>query len=200
MFVIIGWVIIASLCDAKFLGDRRKRAFKVAVIVSISLAGTWSALLQYLITHHLDRGKKPHGVDWTSGLEFSWLLVLYSFLGTSWAIFQGYIIWVVTTFSNEPSKLSRFSGFIEAMRGLGFAISFGIDSTGVAFLTEAATYFSLLIVGLVFSVLSSAWYMKNTEYGKEAKVVVPEDFHLSLTTSNPQNNRDIGVSVSSVVA
>lgn len=168
--------MIAVLCDAKALGPRRQRGFKAAMVVAVFIVGTWCALLPYLASHHIDRSQTPYGVDWTTGSKFSSLFVIYSFLGSGWSLFQGYIVWVTSTFSNDPSKLSRFNGFIEAMRGLGFAISFGIDSNGTAFLTEGATYFSLLVVGLVLCLLSSARYMSNSEYGNEDAVIVPKDF------------------------
>jgi hypothetical protein len=199
VFVILGWIIIAFLCDAKFLGTRRQRAFKAAAVVTVFVIAAWSALLPYLVSSRLDRSKKPNPVDWTDGTMFSTPFVIYSFLGLSWTLFQGYIIWVVSTFSNEPSKLSRFNGFIEAMRGLGFAISFGIDSNSVAFLIEAATYFPLLIVGLVSCVLSTAWYMTNTEYGNEEKVVVPADFDVTPIASIQEKSSGTLVSETSIV-
>lgn len=65
---------------------------------------------------------------------------------------------------------------MEALRALGFAVAFGIDSNSVPFLTEAAAYFSLAMVGLILCVFSAIKYTRDSRYGEEEDVVVPEAF------------------------
>jgi hypothetical protein len=153
------------------------------------LIATWSAMIWFLSSHPINRHKTPHNVDWNDGSKFSFLLVIYAFFGFCWAIFQGYIVWVVSTFSNEPSKLSHFSGFVEGMRALGFAVAFGIDSNSVAFLSEAGAYFALFLLGLGFCAFSAGRYMSDSIYGTEEKVVIPEGFD-GMAISTPMTRSD----------
>jgi hypothetical protein len=147
-----------------------------ATVTAIFLIGTWSGIFSFLKTHELDRAKKAWGVDWSNRPKFAGPLVMFIFLGSSWAILLGYIQWLCSTFSNEPSKLGRFSGYMEALRALGFAVAFGIDSNSVPFLTEAAAYFSLAMLGLILCVFSAIKYTRDSRYGEEEDVVVPEAF------------------------
>lgn len=171
-----GSAIIAFFCDAKWLGYRRRRSSWAAFVTALFVIGTWSAVFSFLTTHDLDRKKKAWGVDWSNGTRFAGPLVMSVFLGSMWAILQSYIQWLCSTFSNEPSKLARFSGYVEALRSLGIAVAFGIDSNSVAFLDEAAAYFSLAIAGLILCVVSASKYTGDSRYGEEEDVVVPELF------------------------
>jgi hypothetical protein len=137
----------------------------------------------FLASHDLDRNKKPWGVDWNDRHNLVALLPIYICIGCCWAMFQGYIQWLVATFSNEPSRLGRFSGYLESLRALGFAVAFGIDSNSVAFITEAAAYFSLTIAGLILCGVSAYLYTMETEYGKEEDVIVPEAFEPAVDAS-----------------
>ncbi|KAH7333477.1 major facilitator superfamily domain-containing protein [Rhexocercosporidium sp. MPI-PUGE-AT-0058] len=184
---LISWGFIAFLCDSKLIGRRRARALIAAGVVASCLVAVWTAVIWFLISHPIDRHKKPLGTDWTNTLKAVPLLVIWVFMGGSWAMFQGYIVWVVGTFSNEPTKLSHFSGFAESMRALGFAIAFGIDSYKVAFLSEAGAYFALYMVGLICAALSAARYTTDCYYGKEELVVVPKSFDKVIGGSLPES-------------
>jgi hypothetical protein len=155
---------------------RRRRALLAAFLTAIFLIGTWSVIFSFLTTHDLDRNKKAWGIDWSNGTRFAGPLVIFVFLGSSWAILQGYIQWLCSTFSNEPSKLGRFSGYIEALQALGFAVAFGIDSNSVPFLTEAAAYISLAMAGLILCIVSASKYTRGSRYGEEENVIAPEVF------------------------
>lgn len=98
-------------------------------------------------------------------------------------------MWVCAAFSNEPSKLSHFSGFVEGTRALGFAVAFGVDSNTVPFLTEAGTYFALLMIGLCCCAISASLYMSDSFYGKEETVIVPQSFD-ELVTSPSEKSVD----------
>ena len=55
-------------------------------------------------------------------------------------------------------------------------MAFGIDSHSVPFLTEAAMYFSLGMAGLILCVVAAIMYTKESRYGEEDNVIVPEAF------------------------
>ena len=97
-------------------------------------------------------------------------------------------MWLCSTFSNEPSNLSRYSGYIEGLKALGLVVAFGIDSNHIAFLTEGAAYFSMMIAGLLLCLISALTYTKDTKYGDEEFVIIPEVFEVdqSSLVSGPE--------------
>jgi hypothetical protein len=62
------------------------------------------------------------------------------------------------------------------MRALGFAVAFAIDPNSVSFLTEAAGYFSFAIAGLILCIVSASKSTRDSRYGAEDTVIVPETF------------------------
>jgi hypothetical protein len=192
----IGWAIMAFVCDSKRLGFRRQRSLVAGTVTGIVLVAFWSALIWFLSTHDLDRHKKAAGVDWKDGAKSSHLFVIYTFFGCSWSLFQGYISWVYSTFSNDPSKLSHYSGFVEGMRATGLAAAFGVDSRSIPFLTEAVAYFAVIVVGLLLCAFSASRYTLDSIYGSEEGVIVPEGVDALENTFVGTNDEDFGVSKS----
>lgn len=158
------------------------------MVAAVFTIGSWAALLWFLSSRNLDRSKKPWGTDWSAGSSFAGPLSIYVFVGCTWALFQGYIQWLASTFSNEPKKLGRFSGYMEALRALGFAVAFGIDSNSVPFLTEAAAYFALIMAAIILCAISASRYTKDTKYGSEEGVIVPVRFEAGQEWVS-ENNR-----------
>lgn len=144
--------------------------------VGTLVVASFSGLFWFLASHDIDRRKKPKGVDWAEGSAFTNLLVLYIIMGFSTNVFYGYIMWLCSTFTNDPLILSRYSGYIEGMKALGLIVAFAIDSNKVPFLTEAAAYFSLAVIGIALCGLSARKYTQHTRYGEENTVIVPRAF------------------------
>ena len=172
-------MLAAIFCDSEWLGRRRKRAIIGSIITALFVIGPWAALLSFLKTHELNRHGKAGGFDWHNGSAFSTFLIIYVFLGCSCAVFQAYTQWLCSTFSNEPAILGRFSGYIEALRAAGLIAAFAIDSDSVPFSTEAKIYFSLIIGGSALSLLAAYKCTKDSKYGEEESVVIPEMFELN---------------------
>lgn len=185
--------MIGQSCDLTRFGYRKARAFQSSLIVALSTIGPWAALLWYLTTHDLDRRQSPPTVDWTNSASIS-LLLIFGFLGFSWATYQVFTSWLLATFSNDPDVLSRYSGYLEAVRSTGFAVAFGIDSGKTPFLTEAIAYFSLTMSGLALEVVAAKLFTTNSEYGREDNVVIPTAFELNrdifLPDSDTVDDRD----------
>lgn len=172
-------MIVGLMCDGQWFGLRRRRAVIVSALVVTVFTGPFAGLLHFLSTHNLNRHMDPPGVDWSDGGPFVSLLVIYVSLGIVCSIFQGYVVWLCSTFSNEPIILSRYSGYIEALKALGLLIAYTIDSNDTPFLTEAAAYFSLAISGMILAMVSAVRYTKDTKYGQEDSVIVPQEFEVS---------------------
>ncbi|RDW74206.1 hypothetical protein BP5796_07648 [Coleophoma crateriformis] len=173
---ILSALLIAYVCDAAWIGSRRKRAMVAGCLVATVIGGTFIAMLVFLSHNRLDRSGSSRGVDWTDGTSFAGPFVIYIFFGACYPLFQNYHHWLYSTFSNEPHVLARYSGYFKGFQAWGTATAFGIDSHLTPFLTEAAAFFSLMMAGLALSVTSAYLNTTNTNYGKENGVVVPEAF------------------------
>lgn len=166
-------IIFGFIFDSKLLGNRRRRSIIAAALVAALLIGSHSGLIFFLASHDINRHKHPIGIDWSDGNSFSSLLVIYIFLGFSSYVFQNYLLWLLATFSNDPSVLSRFSGFVEALKALGVITSFAIDSERTQFLTEEVAYFSLNVVGLGLCTVSAILYTQDTVHESESDIIAP---------------------------
>lgn len=158
----------------------------LAAMVAALLIGSHSGLLFFLATHSIDRHKAPLGVDWNHGSEFVSLLVIYIFIGFSSYVFQNYILWLLATFTNDPTVLSLFSGYVEALKALGVMSSFAIDSKHTPFLIEEISYFSLNVVGLVLCFVSAILYTRDKNYEEESSI--------SVSSLSEQDRRDESIS------
>ena len=140
--------------------------------------GSSAGLFYFLMTHDLNRHEKGHGIDWSDGSAFHTLLIIYIFIAISTSILQAYLVWLCSTFSNQPSVLSRYSGYVEALKGAGLISAFAVDSQSTPFLNEAAIYYSLAIAGTILCLLSALVYTQDTKYGEEESVIVPKAFEV----------------------
>jgi hypothetical protein len=191
-------VLFGFVFDSTLLGNRRRRSMISSAVVAALLLGSHSGLLYFLTTRNLNRHKTPLGIDWNDGIEFIGLLVIYVFIGSSSYVFQNYLLWLLATFTNDPSVLSLFSGYVEAMKALGVLSSFAIDSKRTSFLTEEILYFSLNVVGLALCFVSANLYTRDANFGEGSTVNVAT---LSKTdigfigSSNSQKRKQIEVTL-----
>ncbi|KAJ0328730.1 hypothetical protein COL922a_013100 [Colletotrichum nupharicola] len=173
---VIGSAAIAWTCDANIFGRRRRRAFISAAFVAVIMGGTWIALLAFLAPNDFDRAGPVIGIDWTDGRRSAGPFALYMFLGASYPMFQNFLIWVYSTFSNEPRTLGRYSGYFKGVQAFGTATAFGIDSRYVSFFYQAIVYATLMLGGLGLASVIVYRCTSDTRYGQEEGVVVPEEF------------------------
>lgn len=186
---IIGALIITSVTDAKGY-QRRHRAFAGLALVAVVIGGTWIAMITFLAVNRIDRND-PRGVDWTDGSAFAGPLVIYMFFGMCYPLFQNFHHWLYSSFSNEPHVLGRYSGYFKGVQAFGTATAFGIDSNHTSLITMAAVYFPLMMVGLSLSAISAYKFVTNTNYGKEAGVVIPAVIERKLGVHSVDVNLEI---------
>ena len=164
------------------------RSVIAAAIVGALLLGSHTGLLCFLATHTINRQKSPLGIDWSDGRVFGDLLVIYIFIGFCSYVFQNYLLWLLATFTNDPAVLSLFSGYVEALKGLGVITSFAIDSRRTSFLTETISYFSLSIVGLVLCIVSTVLYTRDSKHEGECSGAVPSTFQGETSSDRGSND------------
>ncbi|KAE9369253.1 MFS general substrate transporter [Stipitochalara longipes BDJ] len=175
-------LVFGFVFDSKWLGNRRRRSTIAAALVAALLLGSHSGLLWFLATHTINRQKAPFGIDWSDGNAFGNLLVVYIFVGFSSNVFQNYLLWLLATFTNDPTVLSLFSGYIEALKAMGVLTSFAIDSKRTSFLTEEISYFALNVVGLVVCTVSAVLYTRDSIYEEERSMIVPSLFQVEMVS------------------
>jgi len=141
-------------------------------VLAINIAA-WSGMFCFLAGKQINRKHPSPKVDWTDRGDFLKLLFLFIAIGLAQSVYQFYHIWLCSSFSNDPSKLGRYNGYISALRMSGLAAAFGLDSHKVSFMVEAEVYFIILIVGAVLSLISAYKYTKDTNYGSEDAVIDP---------------------------
>lgn len=83
------------------------------------------------------------------------------------------VIYVYSTFTNDPRKTAAMSGLFVGILSSGTAISFGVDATAPPYENENAAYFSLATI--CWPILAFVAYKctTDTNYGTEHDVVVP---------------------------
>jgi hypothetical protein len=171
-----GCLVGSFFCDHPWLGCRRRRSFLTFILACLLILASWAPLLWFVHTRDVDRIEEPPSIDWTNTSHFVTLAIIYLYLGASFAVFQSYLHWLCSTFTNRPTILSRFSGYIEGLKALGLVTAFAIDSQNTHFMTEANMYFSLLIVGAVASLVAALKYTEDSNYGTEDNVILPKIF------------------------
>jgi hypothetical protein len=167
---------VGYLSDWRYLGYRRRRAFVLTAVTGLCLIVAYSANLSFIGAHNLVRHNGPRRVDLSTSAQFMVPLTIFVLFGLSGSIFQGYTQWTVATYSNDPIFLSHLSGIVEALRALGLAAVFVVDSHGVAFILEGSLCFGLTMIGLLRAGLGSLLYLRDSEYGREESVIVPEKY------------------------
>ena len=161
------------VADLRYLGHRRRRALIFTIFTASLLITAYGAMLGF--ASNLDRTKGPRRFDISSS-EFPGHLVIFMLFGFAGATFQIYTQWTIASYSNDPTFLAHLSGLVEAFRALGLAVAFVIDSHGVEFIFEGSLYFGLTVSGLLLAGIGSALYLRDSEYGREENVIVPEAF------------------------
>ena len=146
-----------------------------AIMVPVIL-GPHSGFLSFLNSHTLNRHKSSFVVDWKDGKAFTELFFPYICLGFTSYVFQNYLIWLLATFTNEPTILSRYSGYVEAMKALGLIVANAVDSNKTPYLTEEISYLAMNVAGLLLCIMSTILYTTDTKYGEEEFVIIPRDF------------------------
>ena len=107
--------------------SRRARGLMGLAIVSILVIVAWALVIAIQVKHDLTRNSKSPLWDWSDGVyaEFCVMMLLF---GIGYAINQMIVMWVLSTFSNEPRLLARYGGFFKAMLSGGLCVAFGLEA------------------------------------------------------------------------
>lgn len=113
---------------------RRIRGIMALTVSLIIVIASWGITIGVQVKYGLKRGSASPEWDWTDGTPFTEFLFVILLTGIAYAIDQMMVMWVISSFSNEPKLLARYGGFFKGMLSAGLCIAFGLEAGGVSYL------------------------------------------------------------------
>ncbi|QKX56317.1 uncharacterized protein TRUGW13939_03418 [Talaromyces rugulosus] len=152
---------------------RRIRGLTALSIALVMVIISWSLSIIIQVKHHLKRDLPSPAWDWTDSafVEFSIMVI---FTGISYAIDQMVVMWVISSFSNEPRLLARYGGFFKGMLSAGLCIAFGMESGKVSYLNQTITQSVLMIISFPIMYYIVMKCVLDTNYFTEDNVIPPQ--------------------------
>lgn len=95
--------------------------------------------------------------------------------GIAFGLFLDMRLWIIGAFSNDPQKLSLYSGVIPACQAGGIALAFGLNATSLSFTSIMAIWYVFYMASLPCLILCIKWYITDTNYFAEQDVIVPQE-------------------------
>ena len=83
--------------------------------------------------------------------------------------------WILSSFTNDPEQLARFSGMAKGVLAGGEATSFGMDAAGLSQLKVVAYNFTLQAFGLLCMAFVGWKCVTATNYRLEPIVISPSN-------------------------
>ena len=118
---------VAYLADRLPLG-RRARGYVTISVLGVFVFAGWIALLVWVAVSPAPKGD----VDWTDA-SFGGPFVLYLLFGIIYGSHQQVGMWVMGTFTNEPTVLAIFGGLWKGVAAGGVAVQFGMAAAEVSY-------------------------------------------------------------------
>ncbi|ORX54924.1 MFS general substrate transporter [Hesseltinella vesiculosa] len=131
----LGSLLLSLLLDNKRIG-RRKRTLIAVVSVFILFNIVWIGGLISQLQYGIYNAKLPADqlMDITSGPHYGGELVLYIFFGLMDSAWQTLIYYLIGSLSNDPAKLSLYTGIFKLVQNGGAVSGWRIDATHVPYL------------------------------------------------------------------
>ncbi|WOO79916.1 uncharacterized protein LOC62_02G003430 [Vanrija pseudolonga] len=163
------------LVSTDLVPSRRKRIAYALTWATVINVAAWAAWIQYLAKHNLDRHKPGPALDWTMGRAWAEPFGIYLVMGIMAPVLRNFCLYMCSIASNDPTKQARYNAVLHSMPQAGICVAFGVDSTKIRYLYEAAAWFGVTIASLVVAAIGVALYATETLYGAagEENVIVP---------------------------
>lgn len=111
---------------------RRYRGYISLISLGIIVFGGWIILLIWVSVSKTWASPPAGGVHWSDG-EFAGPFVLYLVFGVIYGSHQQIGMWVMGTFTNDPSTLAIYGGLWKGVAAAGVAIQFGMAAAKVSY-------------------------------------------------------------------
>lgn len=128
---------------------------------------------------------------------------IYLVMGIMAPVLRNFCLYMCSIASNDPTKQARYNAVLHSMPQAGICVAFGVDSTKIRYLYEAAAWFGVTIASLVVAAIGVAMYATETLYGAagEENVIVPTveaktlgiDTHGEMVTIEAKDGAHVGV-------
>ncbi|KAK4093991.1 membrane transporter (predicted) [Purpureocillium lilacinum] len=174
--VIFYLVQLPASVGCAFLTDRLPFGRRMRGYVSVSVLGVvvfaaWIALLVWVSTSSRWASPPVGGVDWTAS-DFAGPFVLYLVFGIVYGSHQQIGMWVMGTFTNEPTVLAIYGGLWKGVAAAGVAVQFGMAAAAVSYQAQIAFALALQLLSIPIMLLLVA-KARETNYKSEVDVIVP---------------------------
>lgn len=172
-------IAFAYIMDTRRISSRRARGLLGVSVIGIISIGAIAGLLAWIIKNDVDDLVAGAPVDWTDK-AFASAFILYLLFGVVYACFQITVQWTLASLTNEPSLCARYAGAFKGTVSLGMCLSFVVDAQGMSYRNQAIMQLVLYALGVVCLAYVVSVYVKETNYGHEPMVIVPETVDCAL--------------------
>lgn len=111
---------------------RRARGYVTIIILGVFVFAGWITLLVWVSVSSTWASPPKGGVDWTDA-DFRGPFALYLFFGIIYGSHQQVGMWVMGTFTNEPTVLAIYGGLWKGVAAGGVAVQFGMAAAEVSY-------------------------------------------------------------------
>ncbi|KAJ7021178.1 hypothetical protein C8F04DRAFT_1141804 [Mycena alexandri] len=154
---------------------RRNRGLLGIFMLSIICLGSWIGELGWMNGKRLNRKDIGPLYDWSDGLPFGGFAVIYAMFGALYVTYS-----ILSSLSNSPTTLARYAGIFKGTVAAGMSVVFGVDSILPPFYLEYYA-FGLQALGLAIMAFLCLTQVSDSNYFKEADVIVPLEFRDQVT-------------------
>lgn len=137
----VGAIMFGTIMD--YLKWRRATRAKVGFfIVFIAGMAIWGGGLKFQMGVTRENVLDLGVIDFHDS-SYIGPMFLYMFYGVFDAIYQGYIFWILGTFSNNPKKVALYASFYKSLQSAFAAILWRLDAIGVSYMALFASSWAL---------------------------------------------------------
>lgn len=176
--LIMGWIL-----SSERLGSRKKRAYIGIAFDAIWITGAYIAQTAWLASWKFDRTIEGPSIDVTEQ-AYAGAVVVYMMYAAQYGMFQNLVLWMLGTFTNDPSQSASMAGLFVGFLSAGTAVSFGVDATAQPYENENAAWFALATLCWPIMAFVAWKCVTDTNYNKEENVVIPIHMRKKLGVSD----------------
>jgi hypothetical protein len=152
---------------------RKVRGYVGIGIATITFSVGYILVLVQIKHYNIDRNNTPPGYDWTDP-HFLGMVFMELFFGFSYAFHHMLIQWVLSSMTNDPQILARYSGMFKGIDSGGVAIAYGLESALVPYIDQAVWGAVVMWASIPLLVFVVYKYTTDTNYFKESVVIPPK--------------------------
>lgn len=162
-------MLTGIVLDLKFVSrDTRSKSVYVVVLVFVTAAWTWNAIVQT----KLSRMAEPPAFDLGDGPFFNSTFTVYMFFKFFYEVLQTYIYWLMAEIKGAQADgdIARTTGILRSWESIGSTIAYAVGATHWPNLNQMILGFSLWGLTIPFTLLAvfGNWNRSETIEEREA--------------------------------